>query len=94
VVAVGTTAGFIFFVDFNKLEQPRIVERIHLHQGPITHLTYVVLLGRGIALLFVCLFVLVIQLVLVILRVLVILLVLVNELCIIMSVTKTCPKWY
>ena len=38
IVAVGTVPGYVFIVDLNKLDNPRVIARHHLHQGPVTHI--------------------------------------------------------
>ena len=35
VVAVGTETGHLFYVEATKISQPRIIDRIHMHSGPI-----------------------------------------------------------
>jgi len=36
--AVGTAGGFIFYIDLNNVENPRIVERVRVYEGPVSHL--------------------------------------------------------
>ncbi|KAK2163683.1 hypothetical protein LSH36_75g07025 [Paralvinella palmiformis] len=40
LTVVGTETGHIYFVDLTKLENPRIIHRIHMHTGPIAYMTW------------------------------------------------------
>ena len=35
LIAVGTESGHLFYVDATKISQPRIIERVHMHNGHI-----------------------------------------------------------
>ncbi|XP_064629915.1 cilia- and flagella-associated protein 43-like isoform X2 [Lineus longissimus] len=40
IVAVGSGAGHIYYIDFTKVDQPRIVKRMRVHAGPIKAMDY------------------------------------------------------
>ena len=39
ICAVGTVTGHIYFLDLNDVESPRVVQRVRVYDGPVTHLT-------------------------------------------------------
>lgn len=41
-VFVGSASGYLYILDFNNPEVPRLVNRIHMHTGPIKHIVWVV----------------------------------------------------
>ncbi|XP_052225547.1 cilia- and flagella-associated protein 43-like isoform X5 [Dreissena polymorpha] len=40
VCAVGTAGGYIYYLDMNDVENPRLVERVRVYEGTVTHLVY------------------------------------------------------
>ncbi|XP_065815859.1 cilia- and flagella-associated protein 43 [Labrus bergylta] len=38
--AVGTTSGYVLFIDLNSEEQPRLVHQVHLYNTPVDHLVF------------------------------------------------------
>lgn len=40
VCAVGTTSGHIYYLDMTNPEDPRIVHRVKIYEGPVAHLVY------------------------------------------------------
>ncbi|XP_033633066.1 cilia- and flagella-associated protein 43-like isoform X1 [Asterias rubens] len=39
-VAVGTLTGHVFLLDLSNLENPRVVQRLHMHQSPVQQLVF------------------------------------------------------
>ncbi|XP_062851720.1 cilia- and flagella-associated protein 43 [Trichomycterus rosablanca] len=39
-VAVGTVTGHVLFVDLSRVEQPRLVHKVHLYHVPVDHLAF------------------------------------------------------
>ncbi|CAH1784594.1 unnamed protein product [Owenia fusiformis] len=40
IVCIGTSSGFLYVCDFNKLDSPRIIHRVRLHNGPLKHIVF------------------------------------------------------
>ncbi|KAL4232016.1 Cilia- and flagella-associated protein 43 [Mactra antiquata] len=40
VCAVGSAGGYVYYLDMNNVEQPRIVQRVRVYEGPVTKLVY------------------------------------------------------
>lgn len=40
VCAVGTAGGFIYYIDMNSVEEPRIVQAVRVYEGPVKQLVY------------------------------------------------------
>ncbi|XP_074532554.1 cilia- and flagella-associated protein 43 isoform X2 [Halichoeres trimaculatus] len=38
--AVGTSSGYVLFIDLNKEQQPRLVHQVHLYHCPVDHLVF------------------------------------------------------
>ena len=43
LVVVGTANGHLYICDLNKLDNPRIIHHVHMHQGPVKHIVLVLL---------------------------------------------------
>ncbi|XP_022080756.1 cilia- and flagella-associated protein 43-like [Acanthaster planci] len=39
-IAVGTLSGHVFFLDLSNVDNPRIIQRLHIHQTPVQQLVY------------------------------------------------------